>query len=83
MNRDVVFDETKSWNWDEEIPRQEMNSDTFTIRVKGLDDNEAIETQVANENEGTVQTDEVEEESDSETEENLALIPNIESHNQS
>ncbi|XP_013659049.1 uncharacterized protein LOC106363938 [Brassica napus] len=83
VNRDVVFDKTKSWNWDKEIPRQKMNSDTFTIRVKGLDDNEAIETQVANENEGTVQTDEVEEESDSETEENLILIPDIESHNQS
>ena len=83
VNRDVVFDETKSRNWDEEIPRQETNSDTFTIRVKGLDDNEAIETQVANENEGIFQNDEVEEESDSETEENLALMPNIESHNRS
>ena len=37
VNRDVIFDETRSWKWGKEIPESEKSSGTFSINLKGFD----------------------------------------------
>ena len=64
-NRDVIFDETKSWEWNEEALREGANSGSFAIELRGVNISE--NTNVSHED--TDQVEEVEEETNVDEEE--------------